>query len=89
MSMVKYYDKEEHVGFWFHPSAQELIIRYIGPKFVKVNHLSENVTGKRISRKVKGETVDGCWKGHGKLSDVVLEDTGAVIGKKSKFLRQR
>jgi len=33
--MVKYYDKEEHVGFWFHPSAQELIIRYIGPKVTK------------------------------------------------------
>ncbi|CAL9230729.1 unnamed protein product [Arabidopsis halleri] len=122
MSMVKYYDKEEHIGFRFHPSDQELILRYLGPKvakrsnkefeledktdiyakepwrlthtetsffepnewfyFVKLTQLSENVTGKRTSRKVKGETCDGCWKPSGKLRDIVLEDTGEVIGKK-------
>ncbi|XP_010454028.1 PREDICTED: NAC domain-containing protein 30-like [Camelina sativa] len=46
--------------------------------------LAENVTGKlRTSRKVKGETCEGCWKEVlGKLSDVLSEDKREVIGKK-------
>ncbi|XP_023636995.1 putative NAC domain-containing protein 94 [Capsella rubella] len=51
--------------------------------FVTHDQVSENVTGKlRNSRKVKGETCEGCWKAPKKLRDVVSKDTREVIGKK-------
>lgn len=46
--------------------------------FMKRNQSS----GKQTSRRVKGETCQGCWKTTGKLKDVESEETGAVIGKK-------